>query len=581
MRQKLLYLLLFFGTFQIIAQPISVNTSTYTVPQLVQDVLFNNGAAGSSCVGTITNITWSTGTNFGSTNGIGYFQNTNPSFPLTNGVILSTGAVTGTNTAAGPNNAIQTNGTYAWPGDAQLYSYIDGLGIDPFLTSYNNATILEFDFTPLTNQMSFDFLFASEEYGTFQCMYSDAFAFFLTNLTAGTPATNLALIPGTTTPVSVVTIRNDLYNGNCASVNPTYFGNYNENGNEATAATNFNGETVVMTASSAVIPGNTYHIKLVIADRNDTDYDSAVFLGGGSFNIGSPDLAGTGIYAGIDNLTIADGTALCGNTSINIEAGSVTIPGGTYAWTFNGTPIVGASSNSYTVTQPGNYGLVITYPGGCQQTDNMTVEYYPSLNIGVPADMVQSSAPFDLTAQQNLILNGVSSTIYYYHSQADALIYNNPITNLSTYNGTNGEQIFVAVEDENYGCLTITSFNLVLEPIIPVTPPNLTLCESSYNSGTANFNFTSQVPVVYGSYPTSDYTVTFHISQANANSGLNSITPITSHTGANNDIIYVRLEDNTDATLFGTTSFTLKVNPLPTASISGTVSICSGDTAVI
>ena len=94
MKQKLLYLLLLFGTFQIIAQPISVNTSTYTVPQLVQDVLFNNGAAGSSCVGTISNITWSTGTNFGSTNGIGYFQNTNPSFPLTNGVILSTGAVT-------------------------------------------------------------------------------------------------------------------------------------------------------------------------------------------------------------------------------------------------------------------------------------------------------------------------------------------------------------------------------------------------------------------------------------------------------------------------------------------------------
>ncbi len=95
----------------------------------------------------------------------------------------------------------------------------------------------------------------------------------------------------------------------------------------------------------------------------------------------------------------------------------------------------------------GEYGLLITYPGGCEQSDTMVVEYYPSLDIGTPSNMVQCDAPFNLTAQETLILNGVSSTIYYYHSQADALIYNNPITNLTSYNGTNGEQIFVAVEE--------------------------------------------------------------------------------------------------------------------------------------
>ena len=181
MKRILLSLSIFFLFAKSFAQPITVNTTTYTVPQLVQDVLFGNGSAGSSCVGTISNITWSTGTNFGSTNGIGYFTNTNPNFPLTNGVILSTGNVM---TAPGPNTNTQSNGNMAWPGDNQLYNYIDGLGIDNGLTDYNNATILEFDFTPLTDQMSFDFLFASEEYGTFQCDYSDAFAFFLTNLTA-------------------------------------------------------------------------------------------------------------------------------------------------------------------------------------------------------------------------------------------------------------------------------------------------------------------------------------------------------------------------------------------------------------
>ena len=112
MKRILLSLSIFFLFAKSFAQPITVNTTTYTVPQLVQDVLFGNGSAGSSCVGTISNITWSTGTNFGSTNGIGYFTNTNPNFPLTNGVVLSTGNAMN---AHGPKTSILNDGS-AVPG---------------------------------------------------------------------------------------------------------------------------------------------------------------------------------------------------------------------------------------------------------------------------------------------------------------------------------------------------------------------------------------------------------------------------------------------------------------------------------
>ena len=250
----------------LIAQAITVNTTTYTVPQLVQNVLFGSNSGGpSACVGAISNITWVTGSgasdgsSFGSSNGIGFFQNTNPNFPLTSGVILSTGNALN---ARGPNTTIQSNGT--WPGDIDLFNYIDGLGIDPTLTDYNNATILEFDFTPLATTMSFDFLFASEEYGDYQCDYSDSFAFFLTNLTAGTPASNLALVPNTNTPISVVTIRDENYftgiGANCGSSNETYFGNFNDSSPAvaAAAATNFNGETIkggITDYNDQIIPG--------------------------------------------------------------------------------------------------------------------------------------------------------------------------------------------------------------------------------------------------------------------------------------------------------------------------------------
>jgi hypothetical protein len=278
------------------SQPIVVNTTQYSVPQLVQQILFGNNS--NACFsGEITNITWSTGSNFGASNGIGYFSNTNPNFPITSGVVLSTGNVL---SSAGPNTSTLSDGV--WPGDNDLFNYIDGLGIDPNISSFNDATILEFDFTPYINTISFDFLFASEEYGTFQCSYSDAFAFFLTDITAGTPSQNIALLPNSNTPISVVTIRNNTYNSSCGSMNPNYFGHYNGNQFINTSTTNYNGETVLLNANSSVIPLHTYHMKLVIADRNDNSYDSAVFLAANSFNFGIAPLTGTGVYQGLNEL---------------------------------------------------------------------------------------------------------------------------------------------------------------------------------------------------------------------------------------------------------------------------------------
>ena len=178
MKRILLLLFALLSGWNSFSQVITANNTLYTVPQLVQDVLFAPTSGSASCVGTLSNITWSTGTNFGSTNGIGYFTNSNPNFPLTSGVILSTGNAL---SSPGPNTSVQNNGSFNnWPGDLDLFNYMGSLGIiDLNNDEYKNATILEFDFVPLTNQMSFDFLFASEEYDpAFQCNYSDAFAFF-------------------------------------------------------------------------------------------------------------------------------------------------------------------------------------------------------------------------------------------------------------------------------------------------------------------------------------------------------------------------------------------------------------------
>lgn len=256
-----------------ITPPIFANTTQYTVPQLVNEVLINNACS------TIANITWGTGTT--TSNGIGYFNKGNSDFPFEQGIILSTGNAAA---AAGPNTSILSGGGAG--GDADL-SAILATQTPPVTGALNNATKLEFDFVAVTNQINFNFLFASEEYGVFQCGYADAFAFILTDLTAGTPPMNLAILPGTNIPVSVVNIRDNQYNTGCPSNNVAYFGNYyNNTAGNLGAPINFNGITVPMTAGASVIPGNSYHIKMVIADYQDTAYDSAVFLQGGSFNPG-------------------------------------------------------------------------------------------------------------------------------------------------------------------------------------------------------------------------------------------------------------------------------------------------------
>ena len=145
-----------------------------------------------------------------------------------------------------------------------------------------DTAFLEFDFIPYSSNFSFDFLFASNEYGQWQCGFSDVFAFILTDLTTGIK-TNLGVIPNNNSPISVKNIIDNQYNLSCNSVNKNLFSTYNIN-NTSNTSLNMKGHTIVLSAAAEVIPTNEYRIKLVIGDYNDSDFDSAVFIKAGSFN---------------------------------------------------------------------------------------------------------------------------------------------------------------------------------------------------------------------------------------------------------------------------------------------------------
>ena len=216
--KNLLFIFAFLYSSCLFSQVITVDNTTNSPAQLV-DLLLGN-----SCV-EVSNISVS------STQAVAYFNQNGSSFPISEGIIIRNGVATFTQ---GPYTGVNLSSSVTNSGDFFLQTLSDANGgTSPIV----NAEFLEFDFIPLSNSFSFNFLFASNEYGFYQCEFSDVFAFVLTDLSSGI-STNLAVIPGTNTPVSVTTIRNSIYNepsspnNSCASINPTFFDIYNFYGHD-------------------------------------------------------------------------------------------------------------------------------------------------------------------------------------------------------------------------------------------------------------------------------------------------------------------------------------------------------------
>ncbi len=545
--KKVITLLIVLSSVSIFSQVISVNTSTYSVPQLVNTILINSPCLSAS------NITWRTGTNFGSSNGIGYFQNTNPNFPIPSGVILSTGNVMN---APGPNMSTLNDGSLAWTGDTQLENTLLAAGIT---MNSVNATVLEFDFTPLSTHFDFDFLFASEEYGNFQCQFSDAFAFLLTNLSTGV-TTNLAVVPGTNNPISVVTIRDFLYNSTCPSVNSQFFGTFNGGTNAATAPINYNGQTVLLSASSTLTPNVTYRIKLVVADRGDSQSDSAIFLSSNSFNIGQNVLG--------NDLLLTSNNAICFGQNQTINSGlSPTIY--SFVWKKDGVVLASETGPNLTVTQPGTYELTYTniaFP--CQTiTDTIVVEFAPQFTTPNPIDLYQCnvglpSYTFNLATNTPLVTAGLNPgvTASYHTNSADANNNTNPLT--LNYSSSGGETIYVRINKENSICYVVKSFQLLLTaPPVANQPGDFIKCEHPTNPGMNWFNLATLNSEVLQSQSPSIYTVHYFTSQADANANTNAL--INPNINTASTTIYIRVELTSDPSCFSVTSVNLIPLPIP------------------
>lgn len=528
------------------AQNVQVDSQTYTPQQLVEDILIDSG-----CFPNVTFTNVSGGNFNGSDQSYGYFNANGSSFPFQEGVVLSTGRL---QNVQGPNTSLSDDNAPNWGGDTDLETMLQE-------NNTLNATILEFDFSTIADQINFRYLFASEEYqqgNPNTCEYSDLFAFLIKP--AGTDQyTNIALIPDTQTPVKVTTVHPGIPGG-CEAQNAAYFGSWNN----SSAPINFNGQTAVLTATANIIPNETYHVKLVIADEQNYRYDSAVFLEGGSFRVGK--------YLG-ENRSLANGNALCNSETLTLDA---TMQGATsYQWFQDNTPLIGATSATYTVTQDGNYSVEIELQSNCTAFGEINIEYGNSPTVFnaqlTTCDLnTDGLAAFNLHDSEQTITNNdyTLNIVDYFLTEANALANIDPIQHPEAFENSVPNQTVFALVQASYGCYNVAEvqLNATYNPF-PIAP--YTACEDSPTETVIDLNavtasFENQLP------PNTQ--VTYYETESDAVNNTNGFST-TYTTSASNLELYVKITDPSGC--YALSSITIHLMPSPELAPDETVYYCS------
>ncbi len=269
-------LILVFALCQGSFAQLMVSTSTETPTELAINVFQSPGVE-------LSNIKFNGSTAYANviSDQIGNFSNGNmTNIGLDSGVIMTTGKAL---VAIGPNNS----------GSASQLPSTPTQG-DPDLAILSTSTIqnkasLEFDFVPQGTDLAFDFVFASEEYPEFvNSSFNDVLGFFINGPGLSGPfsnnSKNIALLLPSETPVAINNVNNGLGNNGPCEFCQFYVNNGTGTNPQVNSTIQYDGFTTVLSAKATLVPNETYHLKIVVANAGDNNYDSALFLK--SFSIG-------------------------------------------------------------------------------------------------------------------------------------------------------------------------------------------------------------------------------------------------------------------------------------------------------
>ena len=518
--KKFLLIFIIILPFLSLGQNVQVDSQTYSSQELIEDILID-----SNCIENIV-VTNVVGGDFNNTDqSYGYFNANGSTFPFSSGIVLSTGRL---QNVQGPNNSLSDDDANNWTGDNDLEQILNE-------SNTHNATIIEFEFTAVADQISFRYIFASEEYqenNSNTCQYSDLFG-FLIRPENQQEYTNIAIVPNTNTPVKVTTVHPGIP-GSCEAENEAYFGSWNS----SSAPINFNGQTQILTATADVNPNETYHVKLVIADEQNYRYDSAVFLEAGSFKL-TTDL-------GPDRLIAAD-NPLCENEPFQINAFQSNAI--SYKWFKNNVELPTELNSYLDIVDNGTYNVEVTLSNSCISYGEITTEYSTNpvvfdttlYNCDIDQDLL---TVFNLwNASQDIVNNDDTLQIVnFFTSLVDAEQNLNPISDPSYFENTNPFQTVYARVENYYACVSVAHVQLVTN-FNPLYLSPFSVCDDIIVDGVTDFDLALVVAQI-GNYAPQNSAITLYESLENVFNEVTMSIGFYQNTIPYSQTIYAKIEIN-------------------------------------
>jgi len=338
----------------------SLVVDTLASTQDIVNTLFGPGI-------TVTNLVYT-----GDWLAVGRFADITGTFGMDSGLVMTTGHING---VIGPNVSSSTTNANLTPGDSALGVLAGGMW--PTF----DASVIEFDFVPMTDTLMLSFVFGSEEYPEWiGSNFNDVFAFWVSEPAMTVPY-NMAMVPGTTSPISINTV-NDI-------TNSSYYVD-NSTGQVLEA----DGLTTLITQMYTPYNGQNYHFKIGITDVADQAFDSYVF-------IKAKGLLG---YAKMPNANF--NTAVSGNTV------SFTNTGGwarNFLWDFGDGTTDTTENPVHTYLQSGQYTVSLSAIN-FYQVNTIT---FPVTVGGAAIDDIDREPVLNLVSSENglyrLMLNPLTS----------------------------------------------------------------------------------------------------------------------------------------------------------------------------
>jgi gliding motility-associated-like protein len=446
----------------------------------------------------------------GESSQIGWFNAVSTNLGIDNGIVMCTGDIYALDPINGGGFPAMPN-TVTDPDLLAVANSVPGMIGQSFsVSSINDVAILEFDFIPTSDSMEFRYAFGSQEYFGFEnSSYNDVFGFFLSGPGIVGPwangAINLAIVPNSNPPLPI-TISSI---NSVTPINQQYFID-NQMGLNIIA--DADGFTTVLTAQALVQCGETYHIKLAIADGSDQGLSSYVWLEAGSFY--SPPLSV------IDDLSI-DSTIMQIPCNSTIELTANGGPLAMYEW-FDVATSTSFSTDSFVIVGEGQYVVSADISGCAKFSDTLTVIADPAPNISLGANNSITIACNSNIQILALVSGGTSPYSYLWNSgETDSIlgleegVHSVMVTDILGCSGYDTLEIIYDAPpivdlgaDYNIPCNT----NTILSPIISGgTPPYSHLWNNSLTDSIINISEGDYIITVtdfYGCFDSDEINIT-------------------------------------------------------------------------